>query len=59
MGTWGVHEIFRLELAADLVALSACETALGREVRDEGLVGLTQGFFHACPPCHSREGQGG
>lgn len=41
------HELFGLELPADLVVLSACDTALGRQVRGEGLVGLTQGFFHA------------
>jgi CHAT domain-containing protein len=27
--------------------LSACETALGREIRGEGLVGFTQGFMYA------------
>lgn len=46
-GFLGAHEIYRLHLEADLVVLSACETALGREVRGEGLVGLTRGFFHA------------
>jgi CHAT domain-containing protein len=42
-----LHDIYNLELAADLVTLSACETALGREVRGEGLVGLTRGFLYA------------
>ncbi|HEX6864154.1 MAG TPA: CHAT domain-containing protein, partial [Thermoanaerobaculia bacterium] len=46
-GLLRAHEIYGLHLPADLVVLSACETALGREVRGEGLIGLTQAFFHA------------
>lgn len=41
------HEIYRLDLPADLVVLSACSTGLGKEIRGEGLVGLTRGFQYA------------
>ncbi|MCB1036460.1 MAG: CHAT domain-containing protein, partial [Acidobacteria bacterium] len=46
-GTVFAHELYDLELAADLVVLSACDTALGRQMRGEGLLGLPQGFLQA------------
>jgi CHAT domain-containing protein len=45
-----INDVFNLRLGADLVVLSACETALGKQVRGEGLQGVTQGFFHAGTP---------
>ncbi|HYO13067.1 MAG TPA: CHAT domain-containing protein [Thermoanaerobaculia bacterium] len=42
-----LHDIYNLRLDADLVVLSGCRTALGREVRGEGLIGLTRGFLYA------------
>ncbi|HEY1912250.1 MAG TPA: CHAT domain-containing protein [Vicinamibacterales bacterium] len=45
-----LHEIYNLDLDAQLVVLSACRTALGREVYGEGLIGLTRGFMYAGAP---------
>ena len=42
-----LHEVYDLSLAADLVVLSGCRTALGKEVKGEGLLGLTRGFLYA------------
>ena len=51
-GFFRLHEIYNLapRLGADLVVLSACQTALGREIKGEGLVGLTRGFMYAGAP---------
>ncbi len=46
-GFLGLRDVYNLRLGADLVVLSGCETALGKQVRGEGLVGLTQGFLYA------------
>jgi len=49
-GLLQVREIFNLKLSADLAVLSACETALGKEVTGEGLMGMTRAFFYAGVP---------
>lgn len=42
-----LHDIYNLRLSSDLVVLSACDTGLGKDVRGEGLVGITRGFMFA------------
>jgi len=49
-GFLGLRDVYDLDLAADLVVLSSCQTALGKEIRGEGLLGLTRGFLYAGAP---------
>lgn len=42
-----LHDIYNLHLPVDLIVLSACSTGLGKDVKGEGLVGLTRGFMYA------------
>jgi CHAT domain-containing protein/tetratricopeptide (TPR) repeat protein len=46
-GLLQVYEIFNLQLDADLVVLSACDTGLGTMVSGEGLVGVTRALLYA------------
>jgi tetratricopeptide (TPR) repeat protein/CHAT domain-containing protein len=41
------NDIINLNLPAELVVLSACQTGLGQEIKGEGLVGITRGFMYA------------
>ncbi len=43
-------DAFGLQLNADLVALSACNTGQGTEIRGEGIIGLTRAFMYAGTP---------
>ncbi|MEH1926587.1 CHAT domain-containing protein, partial [Nostoc sp.] len=45
-----LNDIFNLDLPAELIVLSACESGLGQEVKGEGLVGLTRGLMYAGSP---------
>lgn len=42
-----MHQIYNLHLPAEMVVLSACETGVGKEMRGEGLNGISRGFMYA------------
>jgi len=46
-GLLQVREVFNLDLHADLVVLSACQSGLGKAVSGEGLIGMTRAFLYA------------
>ena len=42
-----LKDIYQLKLAADMVVLSSCNSALGRDMNSEGIIGLTRAFLYA------------
>jgi CHAT domain-containing protein/Tfp pilus assembly protein PilF len=46
-GFLSLQDVYDMALPVDLVVLSGCETGLGKEIRSEGLIGLTRGFMYA------------
>jgi CHAT domain-containing protein len=49
-GILRADEISELELNADLVVLSACQTGIGKMIRGEGMIGLSRSFMYAGAP---------
>jgi tetratricopeptide (TPR) repeat protein/CHAT domain-containing protein len=49
-GFLAAREVYNLKLPAEMVVLSACQTALGKQIKGEGFVGLTRGFMYAGSP---------
>ncbi|MFP4059454.1 MAG: CHAT domain-containing protein [Bacteroidales bacterium] len=49
-GLLEVHEIFGLDLEAELAVLSACQTGLGKITRGDEITGLSRAFMYAGTP---------
>ena len=49
-GMLKVHELYAMELSAQLAVLSACETGMGKLTKGEGVISLARAFAYAgCP----------
>ncbi len=46
-GLMPLYDIYSLDLSAEVTVLSACQTASGKDIKGEGLVGLAHGFVSA------------
>jgi len=49
-GDLRLQDMYNLKLSAELVVLSACETALGKDVKGEGLISMVRGFMYSGTP---------
>jgi CHAT domain-containing protein len=49
-GTVMLPDVYDMTLDADVVVLSGCQTALGKDIRGEGPIGLARAFMYAGTP---------
>jgi tetratricopeptide (TPR) repeat protein len=49
-GVLRMNDIYNLDMPVDLVVLSGCETAAGRDLDAEGIFSLSRAFFYAGAP---------
>jgi CHAT domain-containing protein/Tfp pilus assembly protein PilF len=49
-GFLSTNEIYNLNLPAEMIVLSGCRTGLGKELKGEGILGLTRAFMYAGAP---------
>ena len=45
-----LRDMYNMRISAELVVLSACETALGKEIKGEGVMSMVRGFMYSGTP---------